>query len=332
MNKGCVGIEIGTRQVKMVQWEDSGQYREETELLPDHYVCNGRVTAIEALGEFLKDMARKYSMTKPWCCLVLPDSVTYTRRLKMPAMTVRHLKLNLPYEFHDYIQNKREPYVFDYAVINLEYRHGQKPVSMDLMAAAAPRRVIEEYEKMLRIGGWKVKAAAPVTFAYSNLIREYEKGKGILAPEDYCFVDLGYHTTKIFFFHGNGLEAGRELEAGCEQLTWEDGPCRQLYETVGMAVRRTLEFYYFRFPDRKLKEIYFCGGGSRIEAFRETVAEYTGLDCRFAGELVLKTGFEKNDREIRILSPGAAGIAISDFQSGSKMLERLKERVGSWFI
>ena len=52
MNKGCVGIEIGTRQVKMVQWEDSGQYREETELLPDHYVCNGRVTAIEALGEF----------------------------------------------------------------------------------------------------------------------------------------------------------------------------------------------------------------------------------------------------------------------------------------
>ena len=81
-----------------------------------------------------------------------------------------------------------------------------------------------------------------------------------------------------------------------------------------------------------MKEIYFCGGGSRIEAFRETVAEYTGLDSRFAGELVLKTGFEKNDREIRILSPGAAGIAISDFQSGSKMLERLKERVGSWFI
>ena len=61
------------------------------------------------------------------------------------------------------------------------------------------------------------------------------------------------------------------------------------------------------------------------------MAEYTGLDSRFAGELVLKTGFEKNDREIRLLSPGAAGIAISDFQ-GSKMLERLKERVGSWFI
>ena len=39
------------------------------------------------------------------------------RRFEMPLMTEEQLRLNLPYEFHDYIGDEMDKYVFDYAMI-----------------------------------------------------------------------------------------------------------------------------------------------------------------------------------------------------------------------
>ena len=38
-------------------------------------------------------------------------------RFELPLMTEEQLRLNLPYEFHDYIGNEMDKYVFDYAMI-----------------------------------------------------------------------------------------------------------------------------------------------------------------------------------------------------------------------
>lgn len=354
MYKRYVGIEIGTRQVKMVPWEENHLYREVAEPLPDELACDRTSVSMERMAGFLKDTAQKYHIGGNYCCLVLPDSVVYTKRLKVPAMTVEQLKLNLPYEFYDYIPNKSQPYVFDYAVINTEHQQNRKPASMDLMAAAAPRNVIEEYRHMLRLAGWKMKTAAPAAFAYSNLIREYEKRQAIVSPGDYCFVDLGYHATKILMFHGSGLQASRELETGCAQLVeaveneenvdshmaetyikenfhnvWESRACYEIYEAVGVDIRRTLEFYYYRNPDKRLKHLLFCGGGTLIESFWQTISEYAGLEPDFAGRFLFRENLEKGFSDT-ILSPAAAGITICEEKTRSGIWNQIKERRTKW--
>ena len=45
----------------------------------------------------------------------------------MPLMTEEQLRLNLPYEFHDYIGGEMDKYVFDYAMIQT------KEGTMDLL-------------------------------------------------------------------------------------------------------------------------------------------------------------------------------------------------------
>lgn len=301
MPKGYIGIDIGTRQVKMVQCRDHVLYREETEPLPEYFVNNGKLTSMELMAEFLKKMAKTYGFRCRSCCLVLPDQVTFTRRLRMPAMPVNHLKINLPYEFHDFIRDKRETYIFDYAVMDLVYDEKKKPVSMDLMAAAVSKRVMEEYRQMLRLAGWKLKAAAPAAFAYSNLIREYEKRQGIEEPGDYCFVDLGDCVTKVLFFRGMGLEACRRIE-NCQIA----GEGFGFYESMGMEIKKTLQFYHYRNQGRRINEIYFCGGRAMEEHFCETVTEYVSLKQEYVGELISTM----ESRKRTVISPAAAGITF----------------------
>ena len=145
MSDSFTGIEIGSRQVKMTQCEDNSVLRVALEPLPDNYVNRGTIVSMEAMSEFLKEMAKKHRFTDKKCALVLPNSVAFSKRLTMPAMTVEHLKINLPYEFHDFINESRKKYVFDYCLLEMHYNDGGKPFSMDLMAAAAPKEKLQEY-------------------------------------------------------------------------------------------------------------------------------------------------------------------------------------------
>ena len=54
---------------------------------------------------------------------VLRQDDTYVKRCSVPLMTVDQLKLNLPFEFHDYIGDELEQYQFD-ALMSLTYNLG----------------------------------------------------------------------------------------------------------------------------------------------------------------------------------------------------------------
>lgn len=338
MAKIFTGIEIGTRQVKIAQCENNRLCREIVEPLPDHFIRKSGGVSSEAMAGFLREIRRNYRLKDRGCCLILPDRAALTRRMKMPAMKEKHLKLNLPYEFHDFIPDRKKRWIFDYAVMGMEYGENSVPISMDIMAAAVPEKVMEEYRQMIQSAGWKLMAAAPEAFAYSNLIREYEKERrkrhSEYQPGNYCFVDLGYRYTKIRFFYGECLEAAREIETGCENLVrtigqvlhvephvagtyvrdnfedvWMLRECREIYEKAGVELRKTLGYYQYRYPERSIRELYVCGGGSRILPFRETVAASVSLPAREAGDLILFSG--KWDRgEQGVISPAAVGITF----------------------
>lgn len=342
MGKTVTGIEIGTRQVKLVQCENNRLRREIVEPLPDYFIRKSGGASLEAMADFLRELRRSYRLKDRSCCLILPDRETLTRTVKMPAMKEKHIKLNLPYEFQDFISDRKKRWIFDYAVMGMEYGENLTPVSMDIMAAAVPETVMEEYRQMIQSAGWKLTAAAPEAFAYSNIIREYEKAgrerhvedEMEYPPGNYCFVDLGYRYTKIRFFCGECLKASREIEIGCVNLiraieqvrhvkphiaetyvrdnfedVWMQKECREIYEKVGDELRKTIGYYQYRYPERRIREFYVCGGGSRIYPFRETAAASVALPARDAGELL--RFLDRWDREERgVINPAAAGITF----------------------
>ena len=110
MAKAYTGVDIGTGHLKLAVCDGKAVSQIAIEEVPDNLVKDGRITSLETMSELLRDAVRKHRITAKNCALVLHARDVYTRRISLPAMTVDELKLNLPFEFRDYIADGKDVY------------------------------------------------------------------------------------------------------------------------------------------------------------------------------------------------------------------------------
>ena len=133
-------------------------------VLPDHLVRDGRITSLDALAEELHAVLRQERITAKKCALVLSPETAFVRRITVPRMTAEQLSVNLPYEFHDYIQKDKELYFYDYAVVGTTEGGEGESGTLELLAAAAPKEVISDsrfmksYTAASSLGGFSLSA------------------------------------------------------------------------------------------------------------------------------------------------------------------------------
>lgn len=84
-------------------------------------------------------------------------------------MTEKELRLNLPYEFRDYISQGKDRYVYDYAMLGMRNDADGQPEGMDLLAVAAPKRSHRRlYRDVPSRRYLKLKVALPEQAAYQE--------------------------------------------------------------------------------------------------------------------------------------------------------------------
>lgn len=324
MAKACIGFDIGDSLLKIVSCTADGISRVVAEPVPDHYVKNGRIVSPEAMAEFLKETAKKYGIRGKDCNAILPDSHTFIRRITTPRMTLSQLKLNLPYEFRDYISKEKDKYFYDYAVLKQGQKAGaeagknavegamepaetEQPQEMELLAVAAEKELIAAYIAMFRQAGFRLKQAAPQVCAFANLLRIHPEA----ATKDSCIVDVGHSATRIYIFSHGNFETSKVIDYGVELIdeivsdiynvdehvarsykelnyneVLSDERCQNLYSAIGVEVMKTINFYNFNNPEAEMESIYYCGGGSFIPGVIESIAGYTGLTMKSVAELL----------------------------------------------
>lgn len=253
MAKALTGIDIGTGHLKMAVCDGRAVSQVIVEDMPDNLVKDGRITSLETMSELLRNTVRKHRVSAKNAAFVLNSRDVYTRRIVLPAMTVDELKLNLPFEFRDYIADGKDKYRFDYALLEMRYDEAGVPQEMDVLAVAAPIETIEGYADMLRRAGLKLKIAAPDIMAYANIIAQYERNHPVVdavnqgssggfpsaeagvapaaaqvaapaqaapasAPRDFCFLDIGSSNTRVYLFPHGKYEVTRSVEFGVHSL------------------------------------------------------------------------------------------------------------------
>ena len=117
MSKAYTGIQIGNYSVKLTQVTDDKIDKISVTPLPENLVKDGRILSVDAMSELIKGIVKDNQIKCKNAAVVLSSDVSFARRTTMPYMPIEQLKINLPYEFHDYIQNEKESYNYDYAVI-----------------------------------------------------------------------------------------------------------------------------------------------------------------------------------------------------------------------
>lgn len=333
MAKTYIGIEIGNYRMKMAVCINEKLKQFISAELPENMVREGQIVSWESMADFIKEQLKEHHLQGKITAIVLPDGLTYIRRVEMPAMTVSQLKVNLPYEFHDFIADDKEKYFYDYAVDEMITDEAGVPKVMDLLTVAVKKSVIEQYRTMLRRAGLRLGLAAPEIAAYENIIRRHAalEGETEAAVPDYGILDLGYVSVKLHIFTKGKYEITRSIEPGLEAMTeivaetfgvdhhiaevykqknhenvWENEGCTALYNRIAIELMRVLNFYSFNNPDNTLDRIYYCGGGAMITPLLEEITsviepELEGMDALFPPE----TG----EKEALLAGPAAIGIA-----------------------
>lgn len=323
----CVGIDIGSSTVDMALWNGSAVTDIISEELPEGMVRDGRVVSFDALGSFMKEVRKKHKIRIKDVALVLHNTDCYCRRFTIPAMTVDQLKINLPYEFRDFVREDKDKYNYDYAVVDLIKDEEGVPKELDLMAACMPRDIIEASAQMFERAGFKLYAAVPETMAYVNLLSRLDTGN-----HSHVILDMGSRTFRMLMFAGSHYVADRQLDMGFADVdraiadsmhidphiakAYRESDdeaqrlpaCIDLYNSMALEVLKAVNFYNYNNRDQQLEHIHCCGGGSRLEPLMEAMRNMLPVSVENMDELL--PDLNEKLREKAVFAGAAVGVAM----------------------
>lgn len=340
MAKQILGVDIGSDSLKLALVVGKAVKKVVAVPMPHSLVKEGRVVSIDAMGDLIRSAMRDNGMHCTNGALVLPNDVAFVRNVTMQQMSDEELKYNLPYEFRDYISEDLKDYAFDYAVYGSpdsapkapkkpkkskdsdglgdgdpEIFDSEEPVkeeeslSMELMAAAVQKSMIEDSKALFHKAGMKLVKIAPAVCSFIPLIQSIEEANG--TSGEYCILDLGYRAIRMYMFKGSRHIVTRMLETGLSTLdnaiaeaytvdahlahtylltNYEDCQnkecCQNAYNDIAIELMRAVNFYRFSNPDSQLSDIWLCGGGTMLDPLKQAISETMDLEVHQASELL----------------------------------------------
>ncbi len=286
-----LGIDIGHERLKLVLMSGGKVKKSVVVEMPENLVKNGIVVSQETMGEFLRETMKANGLSASKAALVMTGERVYVRNVTMPLMTAEQLLYNLPYEFRDYITEELKDYIFDYAIRSVD----EEEHSMEVLAAAVPKELMDSSRAILRKAGLKLVKAAPLICAYRALIKKYE---AVHEERDYCILNLGYQSIRMDVFHGSEYLTTHVLDTGLYTVDsilaesmgvdehiahtylitnhkncQDSDECKNAFSNIALELMRTMNFLRYSMQDNNLDEIWVCGGGANIPNLRSAISE-----------------------------------------------------------
>lgn len=305
-----IAFDLGNNSLKIVALRNGKADFHELGL-PANLMEEDTITMPNAFSAFLKQAKKDLRLPKGPAALLLPSSKVICRLVSMPYMSEDQLLLNLPYEFSEFINGETHQYHCDYAICEeLTKDEDNTPSELTMMAAAVEKKQIQSYIQMFSSGGFSLKRILPQEMALIQLVKNYRTKKSD-APKEYCFIDLGYLSTRIFMVQDNKIQVTRRIPLGCRDLDMvaadilnidqlltdsykrgnhqgilENPRCLELYENIAVEALKLVNFYHFTYRQNQLSGVYLIGGGANIRPLSNILEETLGLPILSIADLM----------------------------------------------
>lgn len=294
MAASYIGLDIGTGSIK-IAYREGGELKLVSRPLPENIMGDNDVVAPETLAALVSDV-RKQERVKPRdIVMVLGDSNMFFRHVTLPPMSDSELKLNLPYEFRDYIDEDPNTYVYDYAVDEIPLKEDGTPERLELYAAAASKKLVEERAGLLRKAGLRLRIVVPAQMAYMRLLDGYLERNPLEDGLHQVFIDIGNDRVSVHLFQGRKFKASKIIDFGMRDLdmaiadlkgvdrhvasTYKqsnfegvlDTPeCEAVYDRLCFEINKVINFYNFS-NENDVERMYLLGGGVEIPQLMDVV-------------------------------------------------------------
>lgn len=325
MSKPLIGIEINDNEVCMVQLGSKKLLV--SERLPEKLVENNKIVSADLLADYLKKMKKHGGFSGSACAVVLPEYSTYFRTMRYPPISQSQLLMNLPYEFRDFVGSESPHYNYDYAVVDTTRDAGGNISMLDLIAGAAQKVVVSEYNHMLRKAGLSLKIALPHEAAIINLMRK----SPIEENQEICLIGIGFRRTQIYIFEGIHLRATKSIDIGCAQIdeaiaakfnidaylatTYReansenilaDPLCQEVYDRLALEIMKAVNFYKYENQQTNLDTVCYFSAGANNPYLTDTIKSYIQFD-HFPISALMPEGCDRSEFFMRcVLAAGAS--------------------------
>ena len=337
-----VAFDLGNSSLKIAAWKKGGLELHELPM-PENLIEEDNILMPHAFSAFLKKAKKDLHLPGGPAGLLLPSSKAICRLVTMPRMTVDQLMLNLPYEFSDFIHGEPHQYYCDYALCQDEPQEPglqEEPdeEQLTMMAAVVQRQQIQDHIRIFSAGGFSLKRILPQEMSLIHLVQNCCRERPEVSRE-FCFIDLGFLSTRIFVVHGDRIQAARRVHIGCRDLdgvvadlfnidpfladTYKRGNhqgvlehprCMEVYENMAVEVLKVINFYHFTYRQKQLEGVYLIGGGAEIAPLRRLLEETLGLPT-FSVDTLIPVGEGKGQGH-NATFVGVAGLLVEPEKEG----------------
>lgn len=303
-NKGIIGLDIGSRHIKVVQLNEvSDGYQLERigiatlqpELIVDGSILDS-LRVVEAIKELI---ANSDIRVKDTVLSVSGHSSVITKRITLPQMTDEELDESIKFEAEQYIPFDIEDVDVDFQVLGRRAEEGQ----MDVLVIAVKKDKINEYVTVVKDAGLKPVIVDVDVFALENV---YETNYEIIPEENIALITIGASTinmnilkdgvsvfTRDSSIGGNVLtealqkeftisyDNAEKLKRGeaVEGISQEDVSSVLISTSEEIIAEISRSFDYFRSTtsNEDVNEVIFSGGGALIKDFAPLLSERLGV-------------------------------------------------------
>ncbi|GFE58277.1 type IV pilus biogenesis protein PilM [Geobacter sp. AOG1] len=301
--KDIVGIDIGSSSVKLVQLKElkGGYVLQNAGIvpLPPEAIVDNTLMDSSSIVEAVKNLLAGLGIGKgvEAACSISGNSVII-RKISLPAMP--------PEELEDQIHWEAEQYIpFDINDVNIDFQllppDEHDPTRMNVLLVASKKDIINDYLTVFNETGVKLAVVDVDSFAVQNA---FEVNYDMEGEDVVALINIGASIMNLNVVKDGISLFTRDVQMGGNLYTEEiqkqfsvsgedaerfkvTGECpdrerlqniiSRVNETLGLEIRRSLDFYNTTAGEGKITRVYLSGGGAKTAMLSEAVGQRLGL-------------------------------------------------------
>ncbi len=368
--RSVIGIDIGASSVKVAQMTRAHGQRTLTKTSvveidkkpsqsKDNNIFSLEPGTLQALQKALDGIEHRYARV----IVVVNGHDIVSRRMIVPSMPQQELLEAIRWELKDSLPFPVEEAIIDFKILGDVTEHGLR--KLNLIAAASPRKTIEEYLSFFSKAGLKVTKLIPMSIALQNLIPR------LVSDETVATIEMGRLNSELHIFQNNQLVFCRNLpitgegitqslmgalmsQQGKIQLTWEEAQqikhkeglpslkdsgravgkitttqvvslIRPLAEQLAHELQRSFDFYHESSPQCRINRILLLGGAAQLKGLAEFLKDHLGIEVQPAETLKSIEGISRKEEGQLAYLNLAIGAAMETEEEMNLLPDDLKQ-------
>ncbi len=300
MSANCVGLDIGTTSIKVVQIREAKRGVQLVnfglEPIPTQSIVDGSIMNQSAVVDAIRSVFGRLRIREKRVALAVGGHSVIIKKISVPTMTRGELEEQIKWEAEHHVPFDPEDVEIDYQVLLDENAQGQ----MELLLVAAKKELLNDYAAVAREAQLKPVVVDLAAFAVQNA---FERNYGFGSDDSVALVNVGASISTINIISSGVTNFTREVTIGGNAYTEEiqkqlavgyeeaeaykvgalapgasdvvpgevDRVMAQVSDLVAGEFQRSLDFYLATTAGAQIDRVYLSGGSAQVSSLRRAV-------------------------------------------------------------